>query len=669
MHSDCGNQFENCLAWVLDLSTESSCADTAQKVVERGFRLSIKEFNSCWSHPWPIGGSWRSLGEITSLHIEVSCSPVSAASTESEQEILEQLTRITSSHTFQQVDRLKRFISFVVSETVSGRGDRLKEFVIGAEVFDKDGSFDPRNDPIVRVQARRLRARLTKYYQDEGSHDPLMIDLPRGGYSPTFKRVEAPQKRSMNVRLASRNTVTVLGFADQSPSHDLGYFCEGLRQEISHHLVRCAHLRVIAADPSLAESVARPPMQELSKSLDAAMLIRGSVRRSGNILRIGVDVIDGTSSSYLWSDSFDEVFGDSLTIQEAIARAVVSKFAGDKGDDAAYRRFTKSRENLAARNLYLQGRYHMNQRTEEGLRKATEVFEKALVEDGQYARALSGLADAWGLLGHYGVLPPAEVWTKAASSAMSAVLADENSAEPHTSLAHVKSTQDWDWSGAEHEFRRAIELDPRYPTAHHWYAISCLAPTGRLDEALDEILIAQSLDPISSIIARDLALIQHFRRDSEAALDQIDLAIELNPHFSPAYWTLGLIQEHRGEIEEALASFQRAIQLSPKSPKMRGALAQALALSGRREEAEQILKDLETLSESRYVSPFELAAIHFALGDRDTGFEWLSQAFRDRCFELVQIQVDPRFDSLRDDPRFRPLVAQLGFPPRPMPLQ
>ena len=583
---------------------------------------------------------------------------------ESEQAIIEQLARITSSHTFQQVDRLKRFLSFVVQETASGRGDRLKEFVIGAEVFDKDGSFDPRNDPIVRVQARRLRARLTRYYQEEGTHDPWVIDLPRGGYSPTFRRVEVPQKRSINVTLASRNTVAVLGFCDQSPAHDLGYFCDGLSQEIAHHLVGCAHLRVIAAEPPSEVSAAPQGIRELSKRLDAAMLIRGSVRRSGDTLRIGVEVIDGSSSSYLWSESLDRELGDCLAIQEEIARLVLKKFATETGENSSGKRFTRSRENLAARNLYLQGRYHMNHRTEEGMTKAVEFFEKALVEDGQYSQALSGLADAWGLLGHYGVLAPVEVWAKAASSAVSAVLADENSAESHTSLAHVKSTQDWDWAGAEREFQRAIQLDPRYPTAHHWYAISCLAPIGRLNEALDEIRIAQTLDPTSSIIARDLALIQHFGQDSEAALEQIDLAIELNPHFSPAYWTLGLIQEHRGEIDEALASFQRAIQLSPKSPRMRGALAQALALSGKLDQAQAILADLEKLSETRYVSPFDLAAIRFAMGAPDQGFEWLSKAIRDRCFELLQIQVDPRFDSLRDDPRFQALIRQLGFPPQ-----
>ena len=160
-------------------------------------------------------------------------------------------------------------------------------------------------------------------------------------------------------------------------------------------------------------------------------------------------------------------------------------------------------ENLAAYNLYLQGRYHLNQRTEEGLRKAVEFFDKAIVEDAQYAQAYSGLADAYSLLGHYGVLAPAEVWTKTASNAAWAVLQDEHSAEAHTSLAHVKSTQDWDWLGAEREFQRALSLDPRYPTAHHWYAVSCLAPMGRLDDAREEMLLAQALDPISSIIARD----------------------------------------------------------------------------------------------------------------------------------------------------------------------
>jgi serine/threonine-protein kinase len=304
----------------------------------------------------------------------------------------------------------------------------------------------------------------------------------------------------------------------------------------------------------------------------------------------------------------------------------------------------------------------VNQRTEEGLRKAVEFFEKAIVENAQYAQAYSGLSDAYGLLGHYGVLAPAEVWTKAASNAAWAVLQDENSAEAHTSLAHVKSTQDWDWLGAEREFQRALALDPRYATAHHWYAMSCLAPLGRLDQACEEMMLAQALDPISSIIGRDLARAHYYKQDYEAALEQCDHSIELNPHFSPAYWILGLVQEQRGEFDESAAAFQRAIQLSPRSPLMQAALGRTFALSGKQSEALRILRELHDLAEKRYVSPFELASIHFALGETDEGFQWLARAFQDRCFELISLKVDPRWESLRGTARFHKLFDQLGLP-------
>src|SRR5262249_36544484 len=236
---------------------------------------------------------------------------------------------------------------------------------------------------------------------------------------------------------------------------------------------------------------------------------------------------------------------------------------------------------------------------------------------------------------------------KAASHAAWAVLQDERSAEAHTSLAHVKSTQDWDWTTAETEFLRAIALDPRYPTAHHWYAASCLAPMGRLDEAMEQILVAQALDPISSIIARDVAVVHCYRQDLGAALDQCDLTIELNPHFPPAYWILGLVQEQRGDFDESIAAFQRANQLSPQSPKMHAGLARSYALSGKKDEAVRMLEALHALAEKRYVSPFDIATVHFALGERDDGFQWLTKAFRDRSFEVMTLKVDPRFDNVR----------------------
>ena len=579
-----------------------------------------------------------------------------ASSVEADQKVREELNRILASKSFRQVDRLQHFLRFVVEETMAGRRDKLKEFPIGVEVFGKESSFDPRMDPIVRVQARRLRSRLERYYREEGQNDNVVIELPKGGYAPTFQHLEsAAPRRSLASALVSRNTVVVRPFEDHSPASDQDHFCRGLGEEIIHTLSKVEVIRLVAWDRT------HEP-QEVASRLNAAMIVTGSVRKSRDTLRVTIHLIDAATGSYMWSECMDRKMDDVFTVQEDIAQKIRAKLEAEIVGGGSARRGKRPPENLAAHNFYLQGRYHLSQRTEEGLRKAADFFEKAIHEDQQYAPAYAGLADAYQLLGHYGVLPPPEVWTKAASNAAWAVVLDEDLAEAHTSLAHVKSTQDWDWLGAEREFQRAITLDPRYATAHHWYALSCLAPLARLDEALEEILQAHALDPISSIISRDVAVVYYYRRDFETALEQCDGAIEQNPHFSTAYLTLGLIQAQRGDLDESGAALQRAIQLSPQSPRMHSALGRTLAMSGKMKEALRIMSELHELSKRRYVSPFELASIHFAVGQVDEGFDWLTRAFQDRCFELVAIKVDPRFDALRGDPRFVALFNQLGLP-------
>ncbi len=583
-----------------------------------------------------------------------------AVGKEADQKTRLQLNRILGSRTFHQADRLKRFISFIVEETVSGRGSHLKEFLVGMEVFGKDSRFDPRTDPIVRVQARRLRSRLARYYSEEGQEDEILIDLPKGGYVPVVKRAEvAAPKRLVAATLVSRNTVVVLPFADHSQQHDQDYFCRGIGEEIIQTLMRESNIRVVSPE-NYASFRAESDPRDAASRLNAAVIVSGSVRRSRDVCRVTTHLIDGISGRYLWTDTIDRPMDDILAVQEEVAAAVGEKLTAElSGGRNA--RGQKQTGNLAAYNLYLQGRYHLGQRTEEGFRLAVEFFERAIVEDERYAQAYCGLSDAYGLLGHYGILSPAEVLTKVASNAAWAVTLDDNSAEAHTSLAHVKATQDWDWVGAQREFLRATRLDPRYPTGHHWYAMSCLAPLGKLDEATEEIEIAQALDPISSIISRDRAMIYYYRRDFDRALDQCDHTIESNPHFSPAYWALGLIQQQRGDFDESAAAFQRAIQLSPNSPRMRGSLGRTLALAGKKKEALKTLTDLHDLAAKQYVSPFELASLHFALGQVEPGFEWLTRAYQDRCYELVSIRVDPRFDSLRGHPMFTALAAKLGL--------
>lgn len=569
---------------------------------------------------------------------------------------LRQLRRICSSATFRGAGRLRRFLEFVVQEQVAGRKEQLKEYVVGVAVFDKTSAFDPRTDPIVRVQARRLRSMLERYYTEEAATDELVIELPKGGYAPVFRsRAAAPPPSTWTQALANRNVVAVAVFTDHSPAGELEYFCSGLRQEVLCSLAQIPDLHVLAGAPA-ANS------QGGERALQAALLVSGSVQCASKDLRLILQIEDCANGCVVWSGSLDATRGEVLATQrEAALRLAAQLRLRIEGTD---RRLRWPRlENPAARNLYLQGRYHLGQRTEEGLTKAAEFFERALVEDPQFAPAHSGYADACSLLGHYGVLAPSEVWTKAASYAAGGVMLDPDSAECQTTLAHVKACQDWDWAGAERQFRHALLLDPAYATAHHWFATSCLAPLGRLDEALEEMRVAQTLDPTSAIIARDLAFMYFYRREFDLALDQCDHTIELNPYFSPAFCTLGLIQEQREDMEEATAAFQRAIHLSPATPGMHAALGHLYALTGQRQPALVALETLVALSATRYVSPFFFAAIHLALGQIEEGFRWLIKACDDRCFELLFLNLDPRFDGVRRDRRFATVVGRLRMRP------
>lgn len=582
-----------------------------------------------------------------------------------EEMVRQQLDRILAGPTFQQVDRLRRFLNFVVLECVEGRRDNLKEYVVGIQVFGKEPSFDPRTDPVVRVQARRLRARLERYYAEEGQADEVVIELPKGGYAPVFtRREDVAVRQPSSAPAVRRNTARVQVFADHSPGGNFGYFCNGLKDEIVHQLSSLNHLRVLGLDggDEAEENGAR------TRGDEAAVIIGGSVRTAGERVRVTTQFIDAVTGGYLWSTSIDGLVSETFEVQERVASAVAGKLGSELIELPSSGVRRPAPVNLAAHNLYLQGRYHLSQRTEEGFRKAVEFFERSLAEDPEYGLAHSGLSDAYSLLAHYGVLGPADVWTKVASSAATAVMLDGDSAEAHTSLAHAKATQDWDWKGAEQAFRRAIALDPRYPTASHWYAATVLVPTGRLDEALARMLVAQSLDPVSAIIARDVAVMCYYKRDYDAALERCDNAIELNPHFPPAYLTLAYVQEQRKELEESEAALERAVRLAPRSPRSIGALARFNAITGKRRQASKLLHDLQALSKARYVNPFEFVSVHFFLGEIEESGEWLSKAVDDRSFDLLSVKVDPRFDTLRAHARLAPILERVPVvepPPGP----
>src|SRR6185436_8325333 len=301
------------------------------------------------------------------------------------------------------------------------------------------------------------------------------------------------------------------------------------------------------------------------------------------------------------------------------------------------------------------------QRTDESLERAAEFFERAVIEDAQYSLAHSGLSDAYSMLGSYGLRPSTSMVTMALSSAATAVMLDDQSAQARTSLAHAKARAHWNWLEAELEFQRAIRLDPTYATGHHWYARCCLVPLGRLDEAREAVLLAHGLDPVSSIIAREVASIQYYRRDFDSALAHCDQAIELNPHFPHAYFILSLVQEELGDFEEALAALLRGSQLAPKSPRMIASLGRAQAMAGKPDAALRSLAELDDLARTRFVSAWERAILFLGMKDVDRCFEQLSLAHQDRFFDLSLLGVDPRFDEIRGDRRFELLLQHVGL--------
>lgn len=570
----------------------------------------------------------------------------SAVTAPNEREVRDEIERITSSTAFRMSDRLKHFITFVSSQVLQGKADNLKEYAVGVQVFGRETSFDPRTDPVVRVQARRLRERLERYYREEGQHDEIVIDLPKGGYAPVFRRreVNAPP-RPPAAPATQDSTVMVHPIVDLSVNQDLSRFCSGLTREIIRRLASIKGLRVASAH--------MPP------GFSAAMAVEGSINQADEGLRLTANLINLSTGCYERCESIDIASVESFAVQDSVAEDLVDRLEPFLASSRTSRK--PQTENLTARNLCKQALYHLDHRTDESLERAVELFERAVVEDAQYSLAHSGLSDAYSMLGSYGLRPSTSMVNMAMSSAATAVMLDADSAQARTSLAHAKARAYWNWLDAEVDFQKAIRLDPSYATGHHWYARCCLLPLGRLDEARDEVLLARSLDPVSSIIAREVASIHYYRRDFEAALAYCDQAIELNPHFPHAYFILSLVQEKLGDSEEALAALLRGAQLAPRSPRMIASLGRAQGIAGRRDDALKSLAELEDLARTRFVSSWERAILYLGMREYEKCFAELQLAVQDRFFDLTLLAVDARFDDVRHDPRFERLLAVVGI--------
>jgi eukaryotic-like serine/threonine-protein kinase len=468
-------------------------------------------------------------------------------------------------------------------------------------------------------------------------------------------------RRSSEVAIDS---IAVLPFQNRSAEADAEYLSDGLAESLIYRLSQLPNLKVSPTSLAFRYKGKEVDPIKVGRELGVSAVLSGRVVQRGDNLTISAELVDVRHNKLLWGEQYERRMSELLATQREIAREIVEnlrlKVSGD--EKAVAKHYT---ENNEAYQLYLKGRFYWNKRTEEAMQRALQYFQQAIEKDPNFALAYSGLADTYNLLGGQdaiqGGLPPNEVFPKAKAAARKALEIDESLAEPHVSLAHALYFYDRDWAGAEREYKRAIELNPNYPQAHHWYAIY-LMHTGRLDEAVAEARRAQELDPLSLPINMALGWILHMAGRTDEAIEQLRKTLELDPNFITAHHRLGLAYERKGMYEEAIAEFQKVFDLSGGKPLGLATLGRAYAVSGRREQGQKALAELLELSKRRYVSPAHIALIYAALGDKDQAFVWLDRAEKEHDMLLGRLKVDPRYDSLRTDPRFTELMRRVGVP-------
>ena len=469
------------------------------------------------------------------------------------------------------------------------------------------------------------------------------------------------QYRVHRVSPVGIRSLAVLPLENLSGDASQDYFADGMTDQLITDLAQISALRVISRTSVMVYKGARKPLPEIARELNVDAVVEGTVVRSGERVRITAQLIQASADKNLWAETYEGNVRDTLVVQTKVAQAIAEKIRIElTPQEQAGLRHLKEVEPDAYEN-YLKGRYFWNKRTTDGLRKAIDYFTQAIAQDRTYAPAYSGLADSYALAGdwQYGVMTTKEALPKAIAAAKKAIELDDNLSEAHTSLAFCLEGFNWDWQAADKEFRRAIELNPGYATAHHWYSWH-LALLGRNDEAIAEMRKAQNLDPLSLIINADLAellLIAHFPDD---AIQQSRKTIEMDSGFALAHNQLAQAYLEKHMFNDAISELQKAIPLSGNSATCIANLARAYAAIGKNAEATELLNDLK--SRSARGSPFaaELAVVYAALGNKDQAMAWLEKGYEDRFNPGVLLR--PGFDPLRSDPRFKDLVHRIGLP-------
>jgi DNA-binding winged helix-turn-helix (wHTH) protein/TolB-like protein/Flp pilus assembly protein TadD len=428
-------------------------------------------------------------------------------------------------------------------------------------------------------------------------------------------------------------------------------------------ITRLGNLRPVVVRPTSAvRGYSAQPLDPVAagKALRVESVLEGSIQRFGERIRVTVQLISVRDGSPLWAEKFDEKFTDLFTVQDAISEKLADALALTLTGEERARLKKHGTEKAEAYQLYLKGRYHWNKWTEEGFKKGIEHFEQAIAQDPNYASAYAGVADSYLILGFNNHASPHEVMPRAKAAALKALALDDTLAEAHTSLAGAKLYYDWDFAGAEQGFKRAVQLNPRYPTAHQGYGAYLLA-MGRFEEALAEMKRAEQLDGLSPIISAGVGWVHCLARQYDLAIAQQRRTLELDPHFTLARSALAGAYKRTARYQEALAEMRKALALSGRTPSILGDLGHLYAVSGQPGEARKILAELQELSRHTYVAPLNLAGIYIGLNDRERALAWLEKAYEERSCGMLLLKVSPTFDSLRADPRFNDLIERVGL--------
>ena len=452
------------------------------------------------------------------------------------------------------------------------------------------------------------------------------------------------------------NSLAILPFVNVSNDPNTEYLSDGISESLINNLSQLPQLKIIARSSSFKYKGKEPDPQEVAKALGVQAVVTGRVAQRGDQLIVNVELVNASDRTQMWGEQYQRPVADLLAVQREIAKEITDNLRLRLSSEAQQQVTNRSAGNAQAYELYLKGHYYMNTLKEGEVKKGLEYFQQAIETDSRYAPAYAGLAESYALLSD-NIMPAKEAIPKAKAAALKALELDDTLAEAHTSLALIAMNYDWDWRAAEREFKRAIALNPNYVNAHHWYS-HYLISMGRIEESLAESKKALELDPLDVAMNFHLGWHYFYARQYDQAVEQLRKTLEMDRNSGQAHYILGWVYEQKGRFDEAIAELKKSMELGADP---RGSIGHVYAISGRRDEAQKLLDQLQEESTHKYVSPYSIACIYEGLGEKDQAFVWLERAYAERDGGMTDLKVDPEFASLHSDPRFTDLLRRIGL--------